>query len=116
MTAPVETVTRLSRQCAMRLEQRAGTATVSFRGDLDLACERAFDAELAKVIQGAPAALHVDLREVTFVDSTGLRLLLELNNRAAREDTDVSLLVSDGPVKRILSETGLDAVLPVASG
>jgi anti-sigma B factor antagonist len=59
------------------------------------------------------ATLVVDLGGLTFMDSTGLRMLVSLHNRAEHESFDYALLCDGGNVRNVLRETGLDGVLPV---
>ena len=63
-------------------EQRAGGAVVQAAGELDLAQADSFSQELARAEENAPDVLVVDLRGITFMDSTGLRLLLAAMRRA----------------------------------
>lgn len=59
------------------VDSRAGATVVVPRGELDLATVPVLTATLAA--QAGPVVL--DLRELTFVDPTGLRLLLEAEVR-----------------------------------
>jgi anti-anti-sigma factor len=61
--------------------------------------------------------LILDLSDLAFMDSTGLRLLIELNNRAQQETWELKLI---GPrheaASRVLRITGADAALPFERG
>ncbi|WP_373311342.1 STAS domain-containing protein [Kitasatospora indigofera] len=61
----------------------------------------------------APAMLVVDLRAVTFCDSSGLNALLQARLDAERQDTPVHLARPTDNVARVLEMTGVDRVLPV---
>jgi anti-anti-sigma factor len=63
------------------VDSRAGATVVVPRGELDLATVPVLTATLAA--QAGPVVL--DLRELTFVDPTGLRLLLEAEVRSASD-------------------------------
>jgi anti-anti-sigma factor len=97
----------------MQSEHRAGTSILTIRGELDIACEEAFETEVAKVMPGGPDTVLLDLRELTFIDSTGLKLLLRLHQRAQRSGVDLAILRAEGPVGGVLAHTGLDSILPV---
>ncbi len=57
--------------------------------------------------------LVLDLCELEFIDSTGLQTLVTLNAETNKYGLDYKVICGDGAVRRVLSETGLDGVLPV---
>ena len=84
--------------------RRAGDAiVVTPAGEIDLATVDAVAAEIDAALAES-AALVLDLSEVTFIDSAGLRLVLETSRKAA------SLRVVRGPreVQRVFGLVGLD--------
>jgi anti-anti-sigma factor len=54
------------------------------------------------------AQLVVDLRDVTFLDSTGLRLILRARDHAARHGAGFVLVRGPAQVMRVLEVTGLE--------
>jgi anti-sigma B factor antagonist len=54
-----------------------------------------------------PVAVVLDLRQLTFMDSTGLHLLLRLDAEARSDDLTFTIVEGDGPVRRLLTLTGL---------
>lgn len=62
--------------------------------------------------------IEIDLREVTFMDSTGLRLLVGWRRRSLTEGFELQIVLDpDGPVARVVELTGLQELLlnaPVA--
>jgi anti-sigma B factor antagonist len=62
---------------------------------------------------GSEETLTIDLSDVTFMDSSGLRLLIELDRRARAEGWTLSLRAPrhEG-AKVVLRMTGADAALP----
>jgi anti-sigma B factor antagonist len=49
----------------------------------------------------------VDLRKVSFMDSTGLRVLLIHRGRLKTRGGNIRLLVKEGPIPRLIELTGL---------
>jgi stage II sporulation protein AA (anti-sigma F factor antagonist) len=97
---------------AIRVEPTAnGTAVVALAGEMDLHREPA----LAEALQAAAQAdkVVVDLREVTFLDSTTLRVLIREHQR--RQESGGELLVLVGPQTPMTTfvVTGLDHVLTI---
>ena len=97
----------------MVTEQAAGKSVVRLYGEFDLSCVQAFQEELRRIVDGETSTLIVDLRELEFIDSTGLRALLSLHNLARGDGFDFTVFCGDGTVRRVLRETGLDGVLPL---
>jgi anti-sigma B factor antagonist len=57
----------------------------------------------------------VDLRQVSFIDSVGLAILLGARRRLLAQDRDgsIDLVCDEGLIVRILRLTGLDRVFPL---
>ncbi len=62
------------------------------------------------------ARVVLDLRGLSFIDSTGLRLLVTLDERAAREGFLLTLVAPAAPVDRTIQLCGLAQVLPFVEG
>jgi anti-anti-sigma factor len=58
--------------------------------------------ELLAVEAGAPATLVLDLREVSFFDSTGLQLVLDAEVRAREQERTFVVLPGEGEPLRVL--------------
>jgi anti-anti-sigma factor len=96
---------------AIRIEQPGETAHIVFEGELDIATSPGAEAELKRVEADGASLIVLDLRGLTFMDSTGLRLLVAADARA--RDAGHRLAIVKGPeaVHRVLEITGLDAKL-----
>jgi anti-anti-sigma factor len=105
--------TPLSNICSILPERNLGTTIIRLYGEFDLSIDDRFREEVSMLLDGETATLVVDLRGLTFMDSTGMRALISLHNLAARDGFDYTLVCDGGNVKRVLHETGLDAVLPM---
>ena len=51
-----------------------------------------------------PSTVVVDLRELTFVDSYGLRMLLGLDAAAREKGFQLTLVRADGQVRKVLQD------------
>ncbi len=80
---------------------------VVLEGELDLAVVGRVETQVKQLLEAGFASIVLDLRAVTFVDSTGLRLLLRLDVAARAHGCAFALLDSAGPVSRLLALTGL---------
>lgn len=91
---------------------REGVQTlVVLAGELDLATASAADAAIAAAANGEPGKLVIDLRGLTFMDSSGLRMLVAADRRAAGAGYELSIVRGAPAVQRVLEVTGLDAKL-----
>lgn len=88
-----------------------GTVRVSLRGELDLAGSQQMEDSLAEIDGRDPARVIVDLSGLAFIDSTGLRLLLQADARARERGYDLVLRPGAPPVQRVFEVTGALDVL-----
>ena len=97
----------------MQIDEAGDTVTIEFQGELDIATTAGADAELRRVEQGGARVIVLDLRGLTFMDSTGLRLLVSADARARERDYRLAIVRGPAAVQRVLELTGLDARLDV---
>lgn len=87
---------------AIERQLSPGTARIGVRGELDLATGPRFEDEVKRAEAEATDRLILDLREVTFFDSTGLQIVLDADVRAREEGRTLIVLPGDGEPRRIL--------------
>jgi stage II sporulation protein AA (anti-sigma F factor antagonist) len=99
---------------AVREQARGATIVLSVEGELDISTVSLLEQHV-DAIDESPTNLTLDLSDLTFMDSSGLRFLIELNGRAQREAWKLSLIPSQHePANLVLRITGADAALPFA--
>lgn len=92
--------------------QRNGTAhRVVAVGELDLATVDLLQRTLGEIDDGATIVL--DLSGLSFIDSTGLRLVLDLNERYGGEADRLRVVAGSPAVERLLDIVGLRDQLPL---
>ena len=106
-------VVQLARYCSMRTERDFDTIILRLSGEFDLDCEERFRDELEAAMGEVARWLVLDLRGLEFMDSTGLRVLVQIDARSRSDDFQFVVLCGEGHVRRVLRESGLDGVLPV---
>jgi len=77
-------------------------AVVKPSGDLDIASVDEFRKELDDATLESEETLIVDLSDVGFMDSTGLRVILETNERLRREHRSVAVVAPRGTAAAVL--------------
>lgn len=93
-------------------EGRASVISVS--GELDLASSAALEEELTRVTQSDAEQVVLDLRELEFMDSTGLSTLVKAHQRAEEAGKQFGLVRGPQQVQRLLSLTGVEERLRFA--
>jgi anti-sigma B factor antagonist len=92
--------------------QRDGSAyRVTAVGELDLATVETLQRVLLEIDDGAEIVL--DLSGLSFIDSTGLRLVLDLNERYGGEADRLRVIAGSPAVERLLDIVGLRDQLPL---
>jgi anti-sigma B factor antagonist len=92
-----------------------GVATVAVAGDLDLSTAPELERTLAR-IQGEGRAVLLDMRGLSFMDSSGLRVILAADARARSNGTRLMLVAGPPGVQRVFELTLLDRRLEFVDG
>ena len=97
------------------LTRRDGdTVTVELFGELDMATAPELDAEFDRVREGPGIRLVVvDLRNLAFLDSTGLETILRLDARSGEDGFEVALVRGPRAVERLFAVMQLDRRLRI---
>lgn len=74
-------------------------------GELDIATVDKLQAEVSRLLETGFARIVLDLRGVRFLDSTGLRLVLELDAAARADAHELCLIRGSDVVHRIFEVT-----------
>ena len=99
---------------AVRVLDLNGVPMASLEGEIDIANASELRDELFAALSNQPAGLIVDLSGVTYLDSRGVHVLLELAERMKVRHQQLRLVVPDGAlIKRVLQLTHLDQIVPV---
>ncbi|MBV9422716.1 MAG: STAS domain-containing protein [Solirubrobacterales bacterium] len=96
-------------QSHFRLERRVQdeACVISVSGELDLASSPALEEELDRVAASGTGLVIVDLRELEFMDSTGLSVLVKAHQRAEEQGKRFGLVNGSQQVQRLLTLTGV---------
>jgi anti-sigma B factor antagonist len=88
---------------------------VELSGELDIATIPQFREQCDELLGAGFRHVVVDLRELAFLDSTGLHLLIELYARARRDGWELSVIPGSGAVHRVFVVSGTVELLPFMS-
>lgn len=95
------------------VETRPGDALVRvvLRGELDLSTVEKVEEELRRVEGDGVEVLVLDLSGLSFLDSTGLRLMVTAHQRAQKADRRLVIVKGPETVHRVFTITKLDEKL-----
>jgi anti-anti-sigma factor len=97
---------------SMVSEREGAVHSLSLDGELDLANADKVDQELRRVEAGDADVILVDLWDVSFIDSTGIRVLLTAAARC-RHDGRLVIERANPLVLRVLHLAGVSRLLPL---
>ena len=92
--------------------QRCDAAHVHPIGALDIATVPMLERQLRDVREAGFRRLIVDLRGLSFMDSTGLRLALKWDAAARQDGFEISFVPGEPAVQRVFEITGTSGQLP----
>lgn len=82
-------------------------AVVSLVGELDLMSAGAVEHEVIGLLERGLAHVVVDLRGLSFMDSTGIRALLACHERAQQKNAGLAVILGDDRTRRPLDICGV---------
>jgi anti-anti-sigma factor len=97
-------------------EESDSTLFVRFKGELDLAVVDECAAGLDEPLMGPEASVVLDLGQLTFADSTGLRFLIDTKRRAESRGKRLLLSEVSEPMLKLFDVTGLTSWFEYADG
>ena len=85
--------------------------TIRLIGELDLATADDVEGELERVEETDAASIVLDLSGLSFMDSTGVRLIVNAHTRARADSRRLTLLRGQAAVQRVMELSGVEALL-----
>jgi anti-anti-sigma factor len=87
-------------------------ARLTVTGELDIATVPRVEEAVATVLAQGARSVIVDLSRLAFVDSSGLRMFITLNDRAPAEGWSLGLIRPPEPAFSVFQITGAEENLP----
>jgi anti-sigma B factor antagonist len=89
-----------------------GRLRLRLEGELDMSTEPLLRTALHKAAEGGEPVV-VDLSGVEFMDSSGLRVLIQAHQHAQRDGWSLALTAPSPPVRSLFEVAGVVEVLPL---
>ena len=94
-------------------ESSDGAARLALTGELDMAATLALEPVVDQLLSEGTRRITIDLGGLTFIDSTGISLLVTIYDRVREAGAELTLPRPPAEVARALEVTGVDTVLPL---
>jgi len=102
-------------ELGIRTDRDGGVATVEVEGEVDVYTAPRLKEQLVALIDDGCVSIILDLEKVSFIDSSGLGVLVGVLRRAREKGGAVHIVCTRDSVLKILRITGLDKVFPIFS-
>ncbi|MCW2994508.1 MAG: hypothetical protein JWQ18_2003 [Conexibacter sp.] len=99
-----------------RMQERdvaEGATVVEVEGEIHVSTAPEFSGMLSAAVDGGRTSLVLDLTSVSFIDSTGLSVLLSTSRRVTRAGGRMALVCSNPTVLRLFEITRLDTTFDI---
>ena len=97
------------------IEQHESAVHLLLTGELDISTAQRLEDDLRRVEAERPELIVLDLQELAFLDSTGLRLMIMADARAREEGRRLAIMRANEMIQRVLRLTRLDERLDVVA-
>jgi anti-sigma B factor antagonist len=94
-------------QFRLEVHKQDRATVIAISGELDLASSPALQKELDRAQSSDAILLIIDLRQLDFMDSTGLSVLVRAHQRAEEQGRQLAMVKGPQQVQRLLSLTGV---------
>ena len=86
---------------------------ITVTGEVDLATSPDLDVAIIAAIESGTPSVAIDLTDVSFMDSSGLGVIVRGLKRCREADKDLDLVITNERVLKVFGITGLDQVIPI---
>lgn len=86
---------------------------IKVSGEVDLATSPDLDVAIIAAIDSGTSSVAIDLTDVSFMDSSGLGVIVRGLKRCREADIDLDLVITNERVLKVFGITGLDQVIPI---
>ncbi len=94
-------------------ERDAGTLIVKTGGRVDGSNSQEFQDGLEAIIDDGDRAVVLDLEELSYVSSSGLRVMLLIARKLQRQQAKFALCSLSASIREVFEISGFDRIIPV---
>src|SRR4051812_36772931 len=97
----------MPQQLEVDISQENSAHVLDVRGELDMGSALGLAAPLTEIANDGEGAVLLDLSGLSFMDSTGMSVLLNARRRLTRQGRGMLVVCPQGPVLRVFELTSL---------
>ena len=95
----------------VKTSAESGSIRIRLSGEIDLANVAAVEEEILAVVPDQPTPVSVDLTDLTYIDSAGIRILFNLATQLQALRIMLELIVPlDSPTRRLIEVSGFESL------
>ena len=96
-------------------EKQGGINIFKLNGRLDSNTSQGFEKKLFQAISDGSKTMGVDFKDLDYISSAGLRVILKATKAIKREDGRIMLCSMQDYVKEVFEIAGFDSFLPIVA-
>lgn len=89
------------------------TSMVSIKGEIDIYSIEKFRESIEKEIKTQATQIILDCTELSYMDSTGMGVLIELRNKTKEMGQKMIMMNPRPNIKKLLALTGVDKIIEI---
>lgn len=97
------------------VEQKEAIQIFKLNGRLDSNTSQGFEEKIFEAISAGSKCMIVDFKEIDYISSAGLRVILKATKALKRDDGKIMLCSMQDYVKEVFEIAGFDAFLPIVA-
>lgn len=95
----------------VKTSAESGSIRIILSGEIDLANVAAVEEEILAAIPDQPAAVSINLTDLTYMDSAGIKVLFDLASRLQASQIVPELIVPlDSPTRLLIEVSGFESL------
>lgn len=97
----------------LNIERNDGILIAMAEGRVDGANAQEFQGALTDAIEPSDRAVVLDLGEITYISSAGLRVILLTARALRRQDAELAVCSLSASIREVFEISGFDKIIPV---
>ena len=97
----------------LSIERSDGILLAMAEGRVDGANAQEFQGALTDAIESTDRAVVLDLEDITYISSAGLRVILLTARALKRQDAELAVCSLSAPIREVFEISGFDKIIPV---
>lgn len=98
---------------ALEVTTLGKVTSISLSGDFDFSHQDTLEQTFEQVIETNPLEIKIDLENTTFIDSSVIRMLLKLRDKALRNQSSLVIVNCNERIREIFVIGGFDQIFEI---